>query len=78
MNIPGEFEERLHRTWLTVLLEFGHREAAALVVGADLAVKMLATGKRELSEGNSCWDMIGGCVRGKDGSGKVGTSWGRF
>lgn len=32
----GDFEERLHGTWLTVLIESGHRQVAALVVDADL------------------------------------------
>ena len=36
MYADGEFEERLHRTWLTVLMELGHREVAALVVDAEI------------------------------------------
>jgi hypothetical protein len=33
-----EFETRLHRTWLSILLEGNYREVAALVVDADLLV----------------------------------------
>ena len=36
----------------------------------ELAVKLLATGERELIEGNTWRDTVWGCVRGKDGNWK--------
>jgi predicted NAD-dependent protein-ADP-ribosyltransferase YbiA (DUF1768 family) len=36
----------------------------------DLAARLLATGDRELIEGNTWWDTTWGCVRTKDGGWK--------
>ncbi len=36
--MAAEFLDKLHRTWVQVLIEFGHREPAAAVIDAELSL----------------------------------------
>jgi ribA/ribD-fused uncharacterized protein len=50
------------------------RIVRAKFVDPDLAAMLLATGRRELIEGNTWRDITWGCARGKDGEWK-GRNW---
>ena len=56
--------------WDRERFELMERVVRAKFADADLAAKLLATGERELIEGNSWRDTTWGCVRGKDGEWK--------
>ena len=68
----------LREGWDTLRFEVMERLVRAKFADADLAAKLLATGERELIEGNTWRDTTWGCVVGKMGSGRGGMSWGRF
>jgi len=60
----------LREDWDTLRFEVMERLVRANFADADLAAKLLATGERELIEGNTWRDTTWGCVRGKDGEWK--------
>jgi len=60
----------LREGWDTLRFEVMERLVRAKFADPDLAAKLLATGRRELIEGNTWRDTTWGCVRGKDGNWK--------
>ncbi len=60
----------LREGWDMLRFEVMERLVQAKFTDADLAAELLATGGRELIEGNTWRDTTWGCVRGKDGEWK--------
>jgi ribA/ribD-fused uncharacterized protein len=70
---PGEAKQRgsqvtLRRIWNTERLAVMERVVRAKFTDGELAAKLLATGNRELIEGNTWNDRFWGCVEAHDGT----------